>query len=365
MKFVSTNFVEMGRVGRGEKYMDVDAVDALSATAPRGRTVKVAHAALDNGGLLQQWLGDFTSRLDSHGMSVKALFEIGGRSGGNTIFLPFSRGMPTPLLDRFGEVYSLTVCRQGESVEARVERECIYKLYFTTGQVINQLLRETLPVPETIASPLLVAFILGIDGPHMCRSEWERALNLSDATIIHYASKFPGLTAFKREVVVLMLDPMLPALEAIKAGFDIVPLASALSQFSSSGFQRRFVGLVSFTVTDLIRRFTFPPDCSPLFKECMIKTIKIMSPKQLRGLLEFATGAALLHIETQITLLPKFFDTYKFLRWPSFPLAVASTCTNTIQIPFCRSIQIWDERNILINLQSAFDYGLSGYFEDT
>eukprot|EP01041_Mallomonas_annulata_P001813 gene1813-3514_t len=410
------------------------------------RTIFVADTADDKGGLLRQWLGDFmaelrsyTIRLDvilsplSHGQSQRqsqSQRQKGSKSkststtrkssqssSSSSSSPPLTTATTATLFHVFistGGVYlpnRLVINPRSSNRNNRNSNgngNSRYELEESAvgGKVINQMLREHVPLPEAFASPLTMLFLRsgenGIENSELSINEIKQVILDFDNgylgtlnSLINDVNRnsidvdvdveVDGDDDENRDMVIrkkictfireYIYKPRIGALKAMKAGFDIIPLCRHLEVFSWDQFKCIFIGRDVITSEDIINILEFMDENTTEstennieydmenikhFQDIFIQTVKMMTIEDSRSLVRFCTGAPYLALDTVIYVGMKNSKskTYSYL-----PLATAFSCTSQIFVPFDRDMST--AANMLDNLRTSFRWGKESEFDDS
>jgi hypothetical protein len=133
--------------------------------------------------------------------------------------------------------------------------------YEVVGKVLNQLLREGFTIPEGLASPLLLYFLLG--GKNALLNSTVTKAEMLQATIDLGMQGLDGpgfiepTSSREHDCDVLwecVLEPRRSSLDAMKRGFDLVPISVPLLAFPWHELRARFTGQTIFTAADVLAR---------------------------------------------------------------------------------------------------------------
>ncbi len=338
----------------------------------RSRVKIVNTEADDLGGLLVEWFDDFFEALKTHTVMVnlfassrinsseaadeddgdEAWFPLFRAMGNARHFLP-SRLMSKPVVEGTeGEVISLTTAVANK--EADKQRKALVSIYETTGKMLNQMLREDIPLPEAFSSPLLILFLLGgSDGirnkvDFSCEELMQTLLEVDYETFgligstVHNQiallqrnkSTFCKELLFDEIVRVHVLEPRLEALMAMKRGFDLFPIAQPLLEFPWTAFCRQFVSLAFVNSADLMSILVFKGQ-TVSFETVVRQAVASLNPDQCMSLLKFATGFSHFHATVQVQVVANVVEESPMLLrdFPDYPLTTSLTCSCQLFVP--------------------------------
>ena len=128
------------------------------------------------GGLLKEWLDDFFEKIKTHMVPLDSFAPLRLSSseclgpddddGRKRLFPAFSvmnnarHFLPSRLASPAGDPIQLQAGGTSDKA-ADQQRKALLALYETVGKVLNQMIREGMPLPEAFGSPLLLGFLLG------------------------------------------------------------------------------------------------------------------------------------------------------------------------------------------------------------
>ena len=347
---------------------------ASSQQTQRTRTTLVTEQAEDAGGLLRQWLNDFLSELKTYSVLMDAPSGAGPtHKNKKKKFQLFTSGggvyLPNRLVDEDGEDHPLDLTTPSADKVFEKQRVELYEVYRTVGKVINQMLRERVPLPEGFASPLLILYVRGaeggIDNSELTAADIKRAILDFDQEYAGVLNTLSGSETTRRASMCNFIRdciyaPRMGALRAIKSGFDIVPISYHLEAFSWRNFERVFVGRESMTAEDLLGAIRFSDETTPSFQTVFLEAVQKMDDQDARNLLRFCTGAPYLASDTTLYVFMKLIVMEK--KRPTLPLATAFSCTSQLFVPYCAEISTAD--HMLGNLRNSFKWGSESEFHD-
>jgi len=338
--------------------------------------------ALDNGGLLREWIDDFLESMKSH--VEKADCFLRGKAPSNRLTFQLMNvdndgGMqhylPSKLEDmQSGDAISLTNEITNDS-QANEERINILNTYTTLGKVLNYILRDhgnDVKIPSTYSSRVLIAYLInGLDGlKSMTCQELKQAAN-DIGFEFHTMNEYKEETFFQDFFYPVIIEPRESALAAIKSGFDIVPLNEHLQMFTFEEFESQFIGQEFFHDNDSFQEHLSFPPCHggvvfPRFEEVVRKVLRSFNMSELKQFLKFATGSRCLH--KTVSVYYKFIPIAEQSLYPNYPLPTSHTCVSSIYIPF---IEVGDDdvddtklvAMVRENIKAGLDHG-GGEFSD-
>jgi len=395
---------------------------------PGTRTVYVVDNAEDAGGLLRQWLNDFLSALKTYSIGIDVL--IGRKT--TVSFRCFTTGSGVYLPNRLvyadkedSSVNLEAICpatgssnTRGASQQDKLterQRNEVYELYRTVGKVMNQMLRERVPIPEGFASPLLIYYLRcgerGIDQSEFFASEIKKFILEFDQDYLGALNSMTGDESYKRYQLCefvrnCIYKPRLGPLQAMKSGFDIIPLRYHLQIFTWNNFERLFVGKEHMTSDEVAASVRFTEeDAVMAFQSIFMEVVYMMNPNDLRNLVRFCTGAPYLASDSTLLISMRLVTSdvsnrddkldheasklgnidvdknstgsnskkssvkshsaavAKTKSSIRLPLATAFSCTSQIFVPY--SPVFSNPENMLSNLRNSFRWGDESEFDDS
>ena len=332
------------------------------------RTIFVGDSAEDLGGLLRQLLSDFMIELRTYTVAVDALL---GAIPKHTCYRVFTTGggayLPNRLVESEADVKSIDLDLPNPNKTADQQRLDLLHLYTSVGKVINQMLRERIPLPDSFASPLLIYYLrageFGVDQSDLTVEDLKRAILDFDFDYVGALNAITGTDSERRMKMCnfirdCMYLPREGALKAMKSGFDIIAVSRHLSAFTWTQFERIFIGRDVITPTDITKAVEFAEGCPIEFRDIYMNAVQNMTAEDARNLVRFCTGAHYITADTVIHVAMKPVAS----GGRALPLATSFSCTAQLFIPFDQESSTPDL--MLENLRNSFKWGEESEFND-
>jgi hypothetical protein len=375
----------------------------------------VTQQARDLGGLLREWLNDYIEAMKNFSTSAKHFLDYRlsdhehqkqqqqqqqqsmKNSSSTNVTMIFS------LLSADGSFYfparlyddkrdcAISLCDEiKDDSAAEQQRIHIREGYVTFGKVLNYIFRDNeagVQIPQSLAPMLLLKFLIyGLDGlrsgRYMSYEELESSVLEIDvgfaSTKKYWKTEYNGsaVAFFDEFVLPVVLTPRLEALNAIKEGFDIVPLSSHLKLFSWEELLRLFVGMEQYEFKDIRELVIVDPD--PInklligreqFAEIVIEALLQLDSEETRALVKFSTGSTLVRTHgdarTEIVIIPRDVSVKEGSRYPKWPLVRSHTCVSTMYIPYtAATLSKWTVANVLENIRISLSADCTEFRDD-